>query len=537
MSVTMSVSVLSIVATGLDRYLAVVYPLGARNYRTVKKAVAVIGLTWIFSLAVMAPRVVLFDEISVWHITGMTTLCNRVHTHQILQLDTSLNFVFMYLLPLTVLCICHSRIGQRLWTSKRPGNPLARHGQMRMLLVQHKRRIAKMIFAVTAIFAIGWLPIHVYHLVEDFDKGNILFGQIVDRGTIALFFSFGANALNPIIYCLFSSNFRKHFVKALRCWGPRRNTSVNGEDLGYFRSPVTVEIQLENPRPPPVLLPRPASLLTDSASYPVSDHIYIGKLTQLASANMLSLQPLLHEESKANSSCSESSPTCSSFSVTTMAQVEVNPFQMASGSSCRQEEDRKSPRNVASQSTINVNALHYGHSHNLERANSLTRRACNFTKSQRRRSYDSYSCDKEVLGAFNRLKDNFTSPDVSDHSQRHSSYDKPNSPGMTETPKKYDRRNSSEKTERYRNDKRISPKKPEFCHIHYSQEMIEVGSSQNRRNSLEITEVLHSPSKLYSLEVISVRQKPDKRDKMSSYERHQQQSPVTSQAMESKSLL
>ncbi|BFZ20161.1 hypothetical protein BsWGS_23200 [Bradybaena similaris] len=428
MSVSMSVSVLSIVATGLDRYLAVIYPLGARTYRTVKRAVSVISLTWTFSLAVMAPRIALFDEISVWHVTGMTTLCSRVHTGTVLQIDSSLNFVFMYFLPLLVLCVCHSRIGQRLWTGKRPGNPLARTGQMRMLLVRHKRRIAKMIFAVTIIFAVGWLPIHVYHLVEDFDKGNILLGNIVDRGTIALFFSFGANALNPIIYCLFSSHFRKHFIKALRCWKSRAGTSINGHDLGYLRNPVTLETQLENSRPLPVLLPRPASLLADSASCLDTDPIYIGRLTQLASGNILSLQPLLQETPEVSSSCSEPSPACSPLSVATVAHVEVNAPQLTSGSVCPGEQDRSPLLSSPSQGTVHVNNVFPRCSYaNLQRSRSVSSvatRAYSFSNTQRPRSMDSYRCDKEMPGMSNRLGENVSGQHSSDGSTLNRSFDK-----------------------------------------------------------------------------------------------------------------
>lgn len=397
---------------------------------------SVITLTWTFSLVVMAPRIALFDEISVWHVTGMTTLCSRVHTDAVLQIDSSLNFVFMYLLPLLVLCICHSRIGQRLWTSKRPGNPLARTGQMRMLLVRHKRRIAKMIFAVTIIFAIGWLPIHVYHLVEDFDKGNILLGNIVDRGTIALFFSFGANALNPIIYCLFSSLFRKHFIKALRCWKSGGGASINGDDLGYLRNPVTLETQLENSRPPPILLPRPASLLADSASFLDTDPVCIGRLTQLASANILSLQPMLQETPEVSSSCSEPSPFCSPLSVKTVAHVEVNAPQQTSGSVCRPgEQDRNTLLPSLSQGTIHANSVFPGCSYaNLQRSRSISRvakRAHSFSSTQRPRSMDRYRCDKEMPGMSNRLRENVTALEGSDGSKLNRSYNKRYSPKRT----------------------------------------------------------------------------------------------------------
>ncbi|CAL1548095.1 unnamed protein product, partial [Lymnaea stagnalis] len=213
MSVSMSVSVLTITATGLDRYVAVMYPV---HSRTTNKAVAVIISTWVLSLLIMSPRIFIYQETQIFHTVANTRVCYRDHRLAMLQLDTALNFVVMYLLPLLVLSFCHFRIGLKLWHSTRPGARSLHTGQIGILIIRDRRRIAKIVFAITIVFALGWLPIHVYHLAQDFNNGQVLFGQTVDRGTIALFFSFGANSLNPILYCMFSSSFRKHFKKAFQ---------------------------------------------------------------------------------------------------------------------------------------------------------------------------------------------------------------------------------------------------------------------------------------------------------------------------------
>lgn len=293
-------------------------------HRTTKITVSVICFTWIISLAIMAPKISIYDLVLKFHLVGLITLCDRVLPGRLLQLDTSLNFVFMYLLPLLVLCVCHSRIGRRLWTSRRPGNAASNRGQMGLLVVQDRRRIAKIVFAITIVFAIGWLPIHVYHLVEDFDTGNILFGEVMDRGTIALFFSFGANALNPIFYCMFSGSFRKHFKEVFSCWNKRIVTSTNLNNVASLRVQLAHTEGQQCRLPPQVLLPRPASLLSDSVSSSNAKPDTSQKLASATNSTFLLLQkdselPGCREESRSDI-CSE----CSPLSVKKVAHIEVS---------------------------------------------------------------------------------------------------------------------------------------------------------------------------------------------------------------------
>ncbi|XP_059142835.1 pyroglutamylated RF-amide peptide receptor-like [Physella acuta] len=305
MSVTMSVSVLTITATGLDRYIAVMYPVKSRVLRTTKNAVVVIIVSWIISLVVMAPRMLLYKEMKIYHVSSHVRLCYRVESLAHLQLDTCLNFLLMYLLPLLVLSVCHFRIGRKLWNSTRPGH--SQSGQLRTVAINDRRRIAKIVFAITIVFAVGWLPIHIYHITEDFNQGQVLFGQVVDRGTIVLFFSFGANAMNPILYCMFSSSFRKHFKKIFHlCGSARFSSSVHNDGIATF-------IPL-NKRTPAVLLPRPASLISDLPNNTIFKEV--GPVL-----------PLLTEQTECKSRSPEHRNNSSPLSVGKLAHIELVSYQ------------------------------------------------------------------------------------------------------------------------------------------------------------------------------------------------------------------
>ncbi|GFN91364.1 orexin receptor type 2 [Plakobranchus ocellatus] len=296
MSVSMAVSILTIMATGFDRYLAVVYPVRSRRIRTKTLSLLVISAIWLVSLVSMIPRALLYTTQPFLHDSRVpTTLCVRLASTQNLRIDTGLRFGLLYILPLAVLIICHLRIGKALWTRATPRSTLhpaphrlqvqarrcqvqgreieeeesrdeTRNGQQKRSCLEHtavcgllyknggfcrnteeaeqgvrsskalfdsqtsrvaftstptvaaikeRRRMAKIVLALTAVFALGWLPIHLHYLAQDFRLISPTFlAHVLDRGTVPLLFCFGANALNPFLYCVFSSNFRRHFRMA-----------------------------------------------------------------------------------------------------------------------------------------------------------------------------------------------------------------------------------------------------------------------------------------------------------------------------------
>ena len=153
-----------------------------------------------------------------YHIYDMRSVCDRSDVSlQQRKLDTGIMFFFTFFLPQVILAICHLGIVRKLWNSVRPGS---RPNDITLAALQARRRIAVIIFAITVAFGIGWFPFHMVHIHEDFVGSG---DQILFKGREALsFFSYMANAINPIIYCLFSSNFRHHFKMALLCKVLRR---------------------------------------------------------------------------------------------------------------------------------------------------------------------------------------------------------------------------------------------------------------------------------------------------------------------------
>ena len=191
--------------------------------RTESKAMLVIAFIWILSFLMMVPRLFLFDVIDLFEF-HVYTICDRTKAGPMARrLDTAVLLVAMYLLPLLVLGFCHLRIGLLLWKRRRPGTVTQ---EVSLLALRERRRVAKIVFAITLAFGVGWLPMHVINVYEDFsgDSPRLLFDN---RALLVFSFCFGANAINPFLYCLLSKHFRHHFRRALAC----RNNPSNARDV------------------------------------------------------------------------------------------------------------------------------------------------------------------------------------------------------------------------------------------------------------------------------------------------------------------
>ena len=199
--------------------------------------------------------------------------CSRLDDQLLRQVDTALSFLLMYLIPQLVLTTCHFRISLKLWTQRRPGpDPWwdgdlggsggSRRSRLKGLLgVKERKRVTMIVTAITVIFAVGWLPAHVYHLSIDFLHKVPLQDQL-DPGAVILFFTSAANAMNPVVYCMFSSSFRTHFKHIFR---PGRQ---HAHDLSrHYSSPLNATYNLSEAdtfsTPPERLIPRQPLALSE----------------------------------------------------------------------------------------------------------------------------------------------------------------------------------------------------------------------------------------------------------------------------------
>ncbi|KFM63567.1 Neuropeptide Y receptor, partial [Stegodyphus mimosarum] len=119
-----------------------------------------------------------------------------------------------------VLTFTYSSIGWKMWRHTSPGNADASRDHQQLMA---KMKVVKMMATVVILFAVCWLPIHIFNLLIYFDRSLVMPQSDSDfMNFTAAFFSCHwismANSFaNPIIYCFMSENFRADLKQLIFC--------------------------------------------------------------------------------------------------------------------------------------------------------------------------------------------------------------------------------------------------------------------------------------------------------------------------------
>ena len=208
--VTAYVNVYTLVAVSAVRYVSVVYGASSRFLQQKRNIVIVIISIWVVFIVAKIPIVIVHgiscDETSdriQCIISGKINGQNLFATF----------FVFAYALPLTFISTLYILILRHLRTKANMTTPLSTNGEHR------RRHVTKIVLLVVLVFAVSWLPLHIHLLVAYY--GQIPSSHVYKVLLILWHCLVYANSLlNPIIYNVFSKDFRDAFRKTICCVAP-----------------------------------------------------------------------------------------------------------------------------------------------------------------------------------------------------------------------------------------------------------------------------------------------------------------------------
>lgn len=193
-----------------SRYLAICYPLHARELRTPHNTLASIGVVWTLSLVFSGPYFSYYQQMDL----NGTTVCIPAWDIQSRRAMDICTFVFGYLVPVLVLGLTYARTIRYLWTSV---DPMQEACESRLA----KRRVTKMIVIVAVLFCLCWLPHHLIIMCMWFGHFPLNHATYVLR-ILSHLVAYTNSCLNPIVYALVSKHFRKGFRKVFGCISQKR---------------------------------------------------------------------------------------------------------------------------------------------------------------------------------------------------------------------------------------------------------------------------------------------------------------------------
>ncbi|XP_042172900.1 galanin receptor type 1b [Oncorhynchus tshawytscha] len=205
--VCMLVSIFTLVAMSVDRYIAVVHSKKSpciRNRRNALIGVCVIwALSFIFSIPV-AQHQILTDHPEApnssfcweaWYASASK------HTYKVTIL------VIGYLLPLGLIICCYAKVLFHLHKKMK---------NMSKKSERSKRKTAQTVLLVVAAFLTCWMPHHIIAMWVEFGVFPLNDASFALR-IISHCLAYGNSCINPILYAFLSENFRKACRQVFTC--------------------------------------------------------------------------------------------------------------------------------------------------------------------------------------------------------------------------------------------------------------------------------------------------------------------------------
>ena len=194
-----TVSIFTLVAISRERLRAVSSPLLARVERSAKQKLVLVGI-WVIGILTCTPLLYAYHIVEDKE-TGKSKCLNKQMGDKGRQIYYSIQLGLLFLVPLVFMTWAHIRIFKLLSIHERTRSSLLSVSDERQGL--HQNKVTRMLAVVTVIFFVCYAPFMVIRELRYFYIYNG--AGIWHLSQIMIFIQ---AAVNPIIYCFFSQQFR-----------------------------------------------------------------------------------------------------------------------------------------------------------------------------------------------------------------------------------------------------------------------------------------------------------------------------------------
>ncbi|XP_028257986.1 galanin receptor type 1b [Parambassis ranga] len=205
-TVSMLVSIFTLVAMSVDRYIAVVRSKNSPCVRSRKNVLFGLCVIWTLSLVCSVP--VAQHQVVTNHPTAPnSTFCWENWTGMSKRAYKVTILLLGYLLPLLLISCCYAKVLFHLHKKMK---------NMSKKSERSKRKTAQTVLLVVAAFTICWMPHHIIVMWVEFGTFPLNDASFAFR-IVSHCLSYGNSCVNPILYAFLSENFRKACRQVFSC--------------------------------------------------------------------------------------------------------------------------------------------------------------------------------------------------------------------------------------------------------------------------------------------------------------------------------
>ncbi|XP_055249845.1 bombesin receptor subtype-3 [Moschus berezovskii] len=218
---SVGVSVFTLTILSADRYKAVVKPLERQPPNAILKTCAKAGCIWIMSMIIALPEAI-FSNVYTFqdpdkNVTFKACASYSGSERLLQEIHSLLCFLVFYIIPLSIISVYYSLIARTLYKSTL-NIPTEEQSHARKQ-IESRKRIAKTVLVLVALFALCWLPNHLLYLYRSFTSQTYMDSSTVHLivTIISRILAFSNSCVNPFALYWLSNTFQQHFKAQLFC--------------------------------------------------------------------------------------------------------------------------------------------------------------------------------------------------------------------------------------------------------------------------------------------------------------------------------
>ncbi|XP_031548888.1 histamine H2 receptor-like [Actinia tenebrosa] len=208
------VSIYMIVLMAINRFVRVCKPQKYRKVFNKITSLLMISFVWVISFTLVTLSITNGDSFAMAHFIPTQIRCGIVYNTQNTFSKTvgnALSAIFV-LLPIGIIVYCYFKVFKKIREHKRNIAPASNPSSLGTSVQEIK--VTWTMFAVLIGFCSTWIPVVIVTLISNFWLGHVLPRQ----ANMAIPFAvLSSSAINPVIYGVMNTAFRREYTNILRC--------------------------------------------------------------------------------------------------------------------------------------------------------------------------------------------------------------------------------------------------------------------------------------------------------------------------------